>query len=98
VASLFERLDRGRPPPIDKTPVKPHASAQRLLDWLQHWSKPTIRARDICIYGPRPRNRESAISSAEVLVRHGWLVPTKTRRYDSLEWQIVRRPIIRPIL
>jgi hypothetical protein len=93
VANLFERLDRGRPP-IEKTQeVSP---AQKLLDWLQRWPKPSLSMRDICIYGPRPRNRENAISSAEILVKHGWLVPSKTRRYDSREWQIVRRPIVRP--
>jgi hypothetical protein len=97
VASLFEILDRGRPPPIEKTPAKPHAAAQRLLDWLQHWSKPTIRARDICIYGPNSiRDRERALASAEILVKHSWLIPIETRRRDMYEWQIVRKPIIHP--
>jgi hypothetical protein len=90
--SLFERL---RPPPTKKA-QKP-SPPQRLLDWLQHWPESTIRARDIRIYGPNSiRDRESAIDSAEILVKNGWLVPIKTRRRDMHEWQIVRKPIIRP--
>ena len=98
VKDIFERLDKGRPPfeEVVSTQTQKIQRAQKLLDWLQHWAKPTIRARDICIYGPRPRDRESAIDSAKFLAEQGWLVPNKTRRYDSQEWQIVRRPIIRP--
>ena len=70
---------------------------EKLLDWLQHWSKPTVSARDICIYGPNAiRDRQRAIDSAEILVKNGWLVPIKTRRHDMHEWQIVRKPIIHP--
>jgi len=95
MASLFERLDEGRPPPTKKA-QKP-SPAQKLLDWLQHWTQPTVSARDICIYGPNAiRDRESAIASAEILVKNGWLVPIKTRRHDMREWQIVRKPIIHP--
>jgi len=66
-----------------------------LLDWLQHWAKPTVTAREICVYGPNPiRDRESAINSAEILVKHGWLVPNKPHRYDRRVWQIVRKPIV----
>ena len=83
------------PEPIKEAQKPP--PAQKLLDWLQHWTKPTVSARDICIYGPNSiRNRESAINSAEILVKNGWLVPIKTRRHDMREWQIVRKPIIQP--
>ena len=93
MASLFERLDKGRPSPIKKT-QKPSA-AQKLLDWLQHWTKPTVSARDIRIYGPNAiRDRKRAIDSAAILVKEGWLIPIKTRRYDMCEWQIVRKPIV----
>src|SRR5262245_14364373 len=99
MASLFERLSKGRPPPVEeasKQARKP-LPAQKLLDWLQHWTKPTVRGRDICIYGPNSlRDRERAIDSAEILVKNGWLVPIKTRRYDMREWQIVRKPILHP--
>jgi hypothetical protein len=94
MASLFDRLDEGRPPPTKKT--QEPSSAQKLLDWLQRWDKPVVRVREICIYGPRPRDRKSAIDAARILVEQGWLVPLKPHRYDSREWQIVRKPIIYP--
>ena len=98
MASLFEQLDKGRSPPIDEASKQARKllPAQKLLDWLQHWNKPTIRARDICIYGPRPRDRERAINSAAILVEHGWLTPVQPCRHDSYEWQIIRKPIIHP--
>ena len=62
------------PAPIKK--AQEPAPAQKLLDFLQRWAKPTVSVRDIRIFGPLSlRNRESAISSVEVLVKHGWLVP-----------------------
>src|SRR5262245_50678430 len=94
MASLFERLEKGRPPTKKAQEPSPD---QKLLDWLQHWSKPTVSARDICIYGPNSiRHRERAIDSAEILVKHGWLIPNKTPRRDMHEWQIVRKSIIHP--
>jgi hypothetical protein len=100
VASLFERLAQGRPAPVEekiKPPQNELAPAQKLLDWLQRWSKPTISMRDIRIYGPRPiRARESAINSAQTLVRHGWLIPTQTHRHDRHVWQIVHKTIVGP--
>jgi hypothetical protein len=72
--------------------------AQKLLDWLQHWNEPTICARDIRIYGPRPRNRESALNAARILVENGFLSPAPTNRYDRHVWVIVRKPIIQPRL
>jgi hypothetical protein len=89
------RLNGGQPPPTKK--AQEPSPAQRLLDWLQHWTKPTVRARDICIYGPNSiRDRESAIDSAAILVKEGWLIPIKTRRYDMCELQVVRKPIVHP--
>ena len=80
------KLERTRKPP-----------AQALLDWLQRWDKPTVRARDICIYGPiYTRKREAAIKQAEVLVKYNWLIPVEPYRRDTLEWQIVRVPIVHP--
>jgi hypothetical protein len=92
MASIFDRLAHSRP--AEAVTKAPHKDpAQQLLDWLQHWAKPTVSARDICIYGPNSiRDRESAVNSAEILVKHGWLIPNKTRRHDMREWQIVRRP------
>jgi hypothetical protein len=94
MASLFERLDRGRPPPAEAASKQPHRSPPKLLDWLlTHWNKPTVTARDIYRVGPNSiRNRKSAIDLAEILAKHGWLVPLKVRRRDMKEWQIVRGP------
>jgi hypothetical protein len=97
MVSLFERLNRGRPTTemiSERTQKIQHA--QQLLNWLQRWSKPTVSARDMRIYGPRPRDRESTIDSANILVEHGWLSPIQTRRYDSHVWQVVRKPVIYP--
>src|SRR5262245_447849 len=95
MTNLFERLAQGRPAPTEeKIKVDP---AQKLLDFLLRWPKPTISRRDIRIYGPKSlRDRESAINSVEILVKHGWLIPNKTRRRDMHQWQIVRRPIVHP--
>src|SRR5262245_554327 len=95
--SLFDRLSAGRPQPIDEAIKRPQKiqHAQKLLDWLQRWNKPTVSWRDIHNHGPRPiRDRKSAIDAAEILVRNGWLVPLKPHRYDMHKWQIVRRPPI----
>src|SRR5262245_17718988 len=82
MTDLFERLDQGRPAPEPKSVSQPGKDpAQRLLDWLQTWRKPTVRASDILIYGPNcTRNQKDADSAIEVLVRNGWLEPTKTKQ------------------
>jgi Protein of unknown function (DUF3987) len=68
--------------------------AQKLLDWLQHeWTKDTVSARDIYTFGPRSiRDRQSATDLAGILVKHGWLIPIKTRQHNMEKWQIVRKP------
>jgi len=95
VANLFERLNEGRrqkEPAPAPTPSPTLLAAGRLLDWLQHkWSQPTICARDIYRYRPN-RDRESAIKTAEILVRRGWLVPMKTHRWDTKRWRITIGP------
>jgi hypothetical protein len=86
--------------PEKERPVSPKIQhAQRLLDWLQRWNKPTISTRDILIYGPNAlRNPKSAKNSAEILVRNGWLAPAKKHRFDMNKWHIVRKPIIPPTI
>jgi hypothetical protein len=85
--------------PEKERPISPKIQhAQRLLDFLQRWPKPTVWTKDILIYGPRPRDRKNTIDSTTILVEQGWLVPNKTHRYDAREWQIVRKPIINPTL
>ena len=96
MANLFERLSEGRPPqePTPPPPLATPPEALRLLDWLQrNWGRDTIRARDIRRLGPNPtRDRESMAKSTEILVKRGWLIPLKTRRYDAKKWQITIGP------
>jgi hypothetical protein len=87
-----EIVQRGPQPIIP--PAHPRSlSSEKLLDWVvNHWTRPTISARDICRYGPNSiRDRKSAIDQAEILAKHGWLTPIKTRRRDMREWQIIRQ-------
>jgi hypothetical protein len=82
------------PPPKPKPDKDP---AQKLLDWLQRWNKPTVSVRDIRIYGPKSiRNRRGAIDTAEVLVKNKWLVPTKPHWPHTYRWEIIRKPVARP--
>jgi hypothetical protein len=74
-------------------PAQKLPPAQKLLDWLQHeWTKDTVSARDIYTYGPRSiRDRQSATDLAGILVKHGWLIPIKTRQQNMEKWRIVRK-------
>jgi hypothetical protein len=93
MATLFKRL--GQPPSTKK--AQGPTPEQRLLDWLQTWNKENISLREIHIYGPRSvRGREQVVSTAETLVKYGWLVPAKKHRRDMHKWVIVRRPIVAP--
>jgi hypothetical protein len=94
--TLFERLERG-PPPQEQaprpTPEATSPAARRLLDWLQHWGRPTICARDIYRLGPNEtRDKASTTELTETLVKRGWLIPLKTHRYDRKKWQITIGP------
>src|SRR5262249_14731253 len=96
--NLFDRLRR--PPSTEAALEQPSKEpAQRLLDWLQTWDKPTIGAAEILMYGPRStRKRRDADDATEVLVRHGWLIPNKTNQRNWRQWQIVRKPIVHPTI
>ena len=105
MANLFERLNKGRPPPaqVEEKDQKRRdeeallVPAQKLLDWLQRWEKDTVNLRDIGQRGPKSiRDRKSAIQAAQILVHHGWLVPKKMRRYNARVWKIARKPIVAP--
>jgi len=90
MVNLIERLDKGRPPPPPKQ-AQP-SPAQTLLDWLQHWAKTTVTAREVYTYGPNSiRNKKTTLSLAQILVEQGWLVPIETRQYNTHEWKIVQR-------
>jgi hypothetical protein len=97
--NLFERLDLGRPTEAKvKQPDKD--PAQRLLDWLiNHWSKPSITAREIQQFGPRViRDQKSVSDATKILVKQGWLTPVETHRRDAREWLITRKPIVFPTI
>jgi len=95
--TIFDRLNRGRPAPAkEKVKIDP---AQKLLDWLQTWNKPTICAREILMYGPRStRKQKDADDATRVLQKYGWLVPLETNQRDWRRWQIVRQPTIHPTI
>jgi|SRR5262249_3931761 len=101
MVTIFEKLDRNRTPAPaaeeSKSPRKEPTSAQKLLNWLQHWEKNTVCVRDILVYGPNSlRHKKIAVIAAEVLVEFGWLTPQKTRAYNHRVWKIVRKPIVNP--
>jgi hypothetical protein len=97
MTNLFERLGREQTAPNERTPDQKLQPAQRLLDWLGRWNKDTVCTTDILQFGPSiVRNRKSAIDATETLVRHGWLIPQKTKQSNWRQWEIVRKPIIRP--
>jgi len=90
--------EQPRPLPTEKK-IKQSPSdlelAQKLLDWLQRWNKPTVSWREIHIYGPGSiRNKKSATDAIEILIKYGWLTPLGPHRYDMRKWRIVRRPPI----
>ena len=92
MANLFERLAKGRPPPVE-TPRKGSTPIEKLLDWLvNHWGKPTVTARDICKFGPNSirNNTKTILSLTQNLADQGWLIPLQTWRYDKREWRIAR--------
>jgi hypothetical protein len=93
MADIFSRLAKGRPQAAPKLGNSELADdLAKLHHWLQHgWTRPTVRARDICYRGPNSmRKRARAIGLAEILVGHGWLIPSPARRRDTKEWRIVR--------
>jgi hypothetical protein len=96
--TIFERLEKGRPPieKINSAREQKIQHAQKLLNWLQRWDKPTVSWQNIQNYGPRPKDRKKVVEAAEILVRNGWLIPLKPHRYDMHKWQVVRRPIVAP--
>jgi hypothetical protein len=91
-----EDQEKDQTPEPKQTPKV--VAAQRLLDWIQgDLNRSTISMRDIRVFGPRAvRDQKTAFESAELLVKAGWLIPTKTHRHDRYEWQVVRKPIVQP--
>src|SRR5262245_39013753 len=95
--NIFERLSKGRPPvEVTNKQSQKIKHAQRVLNWLLRWPKSHVYGRDLRIWGPRPRDRESAIDATRILTEQGWLNPVQSSRYDSREFQIIRKPVICP--
>jgi hypothetical protein len=87
-ASVFAQfIDRPEREPV--RPPTPQA-AGRLLTWIQQkWKQPVIRAKNIYQFGPGPtRDKERTLKLTGILERRGYLVPMKTRRYDTKMWRI----------
>jgi hypothetical protein len=93
--TIFERLDRARPPAETASKQPSKEPAQRLLTWLPRWPRDTITARQIRNYSPL-RNRGEAISAAEVLVANGFLAATRAQRPNTYAWRIIRKNILNP--
>jgi hypothetical protein len=92
VVSVFERLNKGRPPPAETASKQSRSSPPLLLDWLRNrWPGTTVCARDIYRCAPTPirGDRKIALNLAEALALQGYLAPIPTHRYDRKAWQIV---------
>ena len=98
--TIFERLNRGQPPA--EAPIKPpHKSpAQEMLDWLMRWPHETVSSKQIYQYAPRAvrSDRETAIKTAEILERYGWLSRRETKTRGWRVWEITRRPVVYPLV
>jgi len=85
----------------DEPPLKPKTHkdlAQQMLDWIQRWPRPTISSKQIYQYAPRAvrSDRETAIKTAEILERYGWLSRRETKIRSWRVWEITRRPVVHP--
>jgi hypothetical protein len=86
--TIFERLAKNKPGPIDEQPDH----AQKMLDFILRWPRPSISVPDLMTYGPEPRkNAEETLKLATLLERHGWLARKTTPRKDMHHWNIVRQ-------
>jgi hypothetical protein len=91
MTTIFARLNRSRPAPVEAKIEQSHY-AQRVLDFVLRWPRPSIAATDLMTYGPRPRqNAEETLRIASILEKHGWLTRIPTPRKDQNHWNIVRQ-------
>jgi hypothetical protein len=96
--NLFDELDKRRSSSkIMSVEDRQVQHAQKMLDWLLvRWDKDTIRSFDLRVFGPSPRDRKSVHSSAELLVKNGWLQPVPQPRHDARVWKVIRRAVVNP--
>jgi hypothetical protein len=91
--NLFERLSKNRPAPVEE--AKQPDYAQKMLNFVLRWPRPSISTADMMTYGPKPRqNAEEVLKLATILEKQGWLTP----KSDQHHWDITRRPIVHPKL
>ena len=96
-ASVFARFIENRPK--QGQVAQEPSPAQKLLNFLQRWPKDTVSVREITLFGPSAiRAQRGEINTAEILVKHGWLTPIRSRQRNMRHWQIVRRPIVHPVV
>jgi len=94
-----EKFSFADEPPPKTEPQQPD-HAQRMLDFLLRWPRPSISTSDLMIYGPRPKkNAEEVLRLATILEKHGWLTKKDTPKKNMRHWNINRRqPVVRPTL
>ena len=87
--SFFAQFIDGPEKSRAEAPAPVPLAAGRLLHWLtNNWKEPVISTRNICQFGPRPRDKESALRLADILEKRGWLVRMTTNRHDAKWWRI----------
>jgi hypothetical protein len=96
--TIFQKLAKRQPAPPEETQQPDHA--QKMLDFILRWPRPSIATTDLMTYGPHPRkNAEETLRVASILEKHGWLKKIPTPRKDMHHWNIVRQhPIVHPKL
>jgi hypothetical protein len=93
--TIFERLNRA---PTKPEPQQPD-HAQRMLDFVLRWPRPSISVPDLMTYGPEPRkNAEETLKLATILEKHGWLSKKDTPKKNMRHWTINRKPFVHPKL
>jgi len=85
------------PPP--KPPPQQPDYAQRMLDFILRWPRPSISVPDLMTYGPEPRkNAEETLKLATLLERQGWLTKKDMPKKNMKHWTINRKPFVHPKL
>jgi|SRR6516225_8584905 len=95
--TIFERLSKNRPAPINEAQRPDYA--QRMLDFILRWPRPSIATTDLMTYGPNPRqNAEETLKLATLLERQGWLTKKDMPKKNMKHWTINRKPFVHPKL
>ena len=93
MGNLFERLAQGRPPVEEPAPPAtplPQACCSPGFKTAGP-GRPLVREKFTAL-GLTARGSDLRFKMTETLVRRGFLVPTKTHRYDRKVWRIAIGP------